>query len=56
MFVGLLDFAGPVQTLLREWFGMGLEEILGKLDTSAIERQAEKISLRGLALWLAWQC
>ena len=24
VFVGLLDFAGPVQTLLREWFGMGL--------------------------------
>ncbi|MCD5975398.1 ABC transporter permease [Pseudomonas quasicaspiana] len=24
VFVGLLDFAGPVQTLLREWFGTGL--------------------------------
>ncbi|WEJ72601.1 iron ABC transporter permease [Pseudomonas sp. PSE14] len=24
VFVGLLDFAGPVQTLLREWFGSGL--------------------------------
>ena len=24
VFVGLLDFAGPIQTLLREWFGMGL--------------------------------
>lgn len=24
VFVGLLDFAGPVQTLLREWFGAGL--------------------------------
>ncbi|MFV3304879.1 ABC transporter permease [Pseudomonas sp. NY15181] len=24
VFVGLLDFAGPVQTLLREWFGNGL--------------------------------
>ncbi|MEW6461006.1 MAG: iron ABC transporter permease, partial [Pseudomonadota bacterium] len=23
VFVGLLDFAGPVQTLLREWFGSG---------------------------------
>ncbi|MBH9329370.1 iron ABC transporter permease [Pseudomonas aeruginosa] len=23
-FVGLLDFAGPVQSLLREWFGSGL--------------------------------
>jgi iron(III) transport system permease protein len=23
VFVGLLDFAGPVQTLLREWFGNG---------------------------------
>ncbi len=24
VFVGLLDFAGPVQSLLREWFGSGL--------------------------------
>ena len=24
VFVGLLDFAGPVQSLLREWFGTGL--------------------------------
>jgi iron(III) transport system permease protein len=24
VFVGLLDFAGPVQSLLREWFGNGL--------------------------------
>ena len=24
VFVGLLDFSGPVQTLLREWFGTGL--------------------------------
>ncbi|WP_022967461.1 ABC transporter permease [Denitrificimonas caeni] len=24
VFVGLLDFSGPVQTLLREWFGSGL--------------------------------
>lgn len=24
VFVGLLDFAGPVQTLLREWWGSGL--------------------------------
>ena len=24
VFVGLLDFAGPVQTLLRDWFGSGL--------------------------------
>ncbi len=24
VFVGLLDFAGPVQTLLREWFGTGM--------------------------------
>ncbi|MGF6126485.1 iron(III) transport system permease protein [Pseudomonas frederiksbergensis] len=24
VFVGLLDFAGPVQTLMREWFGTGL--------------------------------
>ncbi|VXC84300.1 Binding-protein-dependent transport systems inner membrane component [Pseudomonas sp. 8Z] len=24
VFVGLLDFAGPVQTLLREWFGSGV--------------------------------
>ncbi|RON56493.1 ABC transporter permease [Pseudomonas frederiksbergensis] len=24
VFVGLLDFAGPVQTLMREWFGSGL--------------------------------
>jgi len=24
VFVGLLDFAGPVQTLLRDWFGAGL--------------------------------
>ena len=24
VFVGLLDFAGPVQTLLREWFGNGV--------------------------------
>jgi len=24
VFVGLLDFAGPVQTLLREWFGTGI--------------------------------
>lgn len=24
VFVGLLDFAGPLQTLLREWFGNGL--------------------------------
>jgi len=24
VFVGLLDFAGPLQTLLREWFGSGL--------------------------------
>jgi len=24
VFVGLLDFSGPVQTLLREWFGNGL--------------------------------
>jgi iron(III) transport system permease protein len=24
VFVGLLDFAGPVQTLLREWFGSGM--------------------------------
>jgi iron(III) transport system permease protein len=24
VFVGLLDFAGPVQSLLREWFGAGL--------------------------------
>ncbi len=24
VFIGLLDFAGPVQTLLREWFGSGL--------------------------------
>ncbi|OLF51239.1 ABC transporter permease [Pseudomonas chlororaphis] len=24
VFVGLLDFSGPVQTLLREWFGAGL--------------------------------
>jgi len=24
VFVGLLDFSGPVQTLLRDWFGMGL--------------------------------
>lgn len=24
VFVGLFDFAGPVQTLLREWFGTGL--------------------------------
>lgn len=24
VFVGLLDFAGPVQTLLRDWFGNGL--------------------------------
>ncbi len=23
VFIGLLDFAGPVQTLLREWFGSG---------------------------------
>jgi iron(III) transport system permease protein len=24
VFVGLLDFAGPVQTLMRDWFGMGV--------------------------------
>jgi len=24
VFVGLLDFAGPVQTLMREWFGSGI--------------------------------
>nr|WP_308705308.1 iron ABC transporter permease [Pseudomonas sp. N040] len=24
VFIGLLDFAGPLQTLLREWFGSGL--------------------------------
>jgi iron(III) transport system permease protein len=24
VFVGLLDFAGPVQTLMREWFGTGV--------------------------------
>ncbi|KIQ05721.1 MULTISPECIES: iron ABC transporter permease [Pseudomonas] len=24
VFVGLLDFSGPVQTLLREWFGTGI--------------------------------
>jgi len=24
VFVGLLDFAGPVQTLMREWFGTGI--------------------------------
>jgi iron(III) transport system permease protein len=24
VFVGLLDFSGPVQSLLREWFGSGL--------------------------------
>ncbi|KPY59088.1 Binding-protein-dependent transport (system) inner membrane component [Pseudomonas amygdali pv. sesami] len=24
VFVGLLDFSGPVQTLMREWFGSGL--------------------------------
>jgi iron(III) transport system permease protein len=24
VFVGLLDFAGPVQTLMREWYGSGL--------------------------------
>ena len=24
VFVGLLDFAGPLQTLLREWFGSGV--------------------------------
>jgi len=23
VFIGLLDFSGPLQTLLREWFGMG---------------------------------
>lgn len=25
VFVGLLDFSGPVQTLMREWFGSGIQ-------------------------------
>ncbi len=25
VFVGLLDFSGPVQTLMREWFGSGMQ-------------------------------
>ena len=24
VFIGIFDFAGPVQTLMREWFGMGV--------------------------------
>ena len=36
VFVGLLDFSGPVQTLLREWLGSGVRFPRGRSTTGVI--------------------